>query len=257
MFRPATALPAFLALIVFALLRSSALAADPADLDAARWDPLHFRPAIDKATDRQCLACHREVLEAKPLERSPAGVPSTTSRAWYQTLDTYAGPQETMHRRHLVMPYARRVMNLRCNTCHQGHDPREQSPASGAATKATFTLRKTVDPKTCLLCHGQFPAQTMGLPDKWPKVAATFNNSCLTCHVAIRTTRHQVNYLNAAEIEKAGTETADACYGCHGGRAWYRLSYPYPRHPWNGMAPDVPAWAKGRPVESEARFRAR
>jgi len=257
MFRTAISLPALLSLAVFALLRTGAQAADPADLDTARWNPLHFKPAIEKATDRQCLACHREILEAKPLERSSAGVPSSRVLAWYQTLDTYAGPQETMHRRHLVLPYARRVMSLRCNTCHQGHDPREQSPSSSAGTRASFTLRKTVDTRTCLMCHGQFPAQVMGLPDAWPKVAATFNNSCLTCHAAIRTRRHQVNFLDAAGIEKAGAESADACYGCHGGRAWYRIPYPYPRHAWDGAAPEVPAWARGRPTESEARFRVR
>ena len=36
-----------------------------------------------------------------------------------------AGEQETFHRRHLVTDYAREVMDLRCNTCHQGNDPRE------------------------------------------------------------------------------------------------------------------------------------
>ena len=30
-----------------------------------------------------------------------------------------------------------------------------------------------------------------------------FQNDCLTCHAAIRTTRHQVNYLKAEAIEAA------------------------------------------------------
>ena len=83
-----------------------------------------------------------------------------------------------------------------------------------------------------------------------------FGNSCLSCHVAIRTQRHQVNYLKATAIEEAGKKDADSCYGCHGGRSWYRLAYPYPRHAWEGMSPEVPAWARERPTESEARFRA-
>ena len=33
------------------------------------------------------------------------------------------------------------------------------------------------------------------------------------------------------------------------------ISYPYPRHAWPGMPPEVPDWAKDRPTESEARFR--
>lgn len=242
-----------IALVVSAMF--NAVAAEQPSVDVARWNPLHFQPAIARATDAQCLACHREVLDSRPLERSPAGLEASKSLAWYQTLDTYTGPQETLHRRHLVTPYAKRVMNMRCNTCHQGHDPREQAPSHVAGTKVTFTTRKNVDPKTCLLCHGQFPNKVMGLPDKWPKVASTFSNNCLMCHAAIRTTRHQVNYLKPAEIEKAGAETSDACYGCHGGRAWYRISYPYPRHAWTGMAPEVPDWARGRPTESAARFR--
>ena len=76
----------------------------------------------------------------------------------------------------------------------------------------------------------------------------------LTCHAAIRTNRHQVSYLKAEAIEAAGAKNADTCYGCHGGRSWYRISYPYPRHAWEGMAPEVPDWAKDRPTESEARF---
>jgi hypothetical protein len=45
------------------------------------------------------------------------------------------------------------------------------------------------------------------------------------------------------------------CYGCHGGRQWYRISFPYPRHSWAGMPEETPDWAKNRPTESEARFR--
>ena len=226
----------------------------------ATYDPIHFKPAIDTATDAQCLACHREVLDDKVRERSLAGISAAASKAWYQQLSTYAGDQDTFHRRHLVTPMAKELMNLRCTTCHQGNDPREEAPGSSATAMPqstdAFTLRKQVNPETtCLKCHGQMNIQVMGLPSPWHESKEMFGNSCLTCHAAIRTTRHQVNYLKAEAIEAAGARNADTCYGCHGGRSWYRIAYPYPRHAWNGMAPEVPDWAKDRPTESEARFR--
>ncbi len=226
----------------------------------ATYDPIHFKPAIDTATDAQCLACHREVLDDKVRERSPAGISAAASKAWYQQLSTYAGDQDTFHRRHLVTPMAKELMNLRCTTCHQGNDPREEAPGSSATSMPqstdAFTLRKQVNPETtCLKCHGQMNIQVMGLPSPWHESKEMFGNSCLTCHAAIRTKRHQVNYLKAEAIEAAGAKNADTCYGCHGGRSWYRIAYPYPRHAWDGMAPEVPDWAKDRPTESEARFR--
>jgi len=226
----------------------------------ATYDPIHFKPAIDTATDAQCLACHREVLDDKVRERSPAGISAAASKAWYQQLSTYAGDQDTFHRRHLVTPMAKELMNLRCTTCHQGNDPREEAPGSSATAMPqstdAFTLRKQVNPETtCLKCHGQMNIHVMGLPSPWHESKDMFGNSCLTCHAAIRTTRHQVNYLKAEAIEAAGAKNADSCYGCHGGRSWYRIAYPYPRHAWDGMAPDMPDWAKDRPTESEARFR--
>lgn len=226
----------------------------------ATYDPIHFKPAIERATDAQCLACHREVLDDKVRETSPAGVKAAASKAWYQQLSTYAGDQDTFHRRHLATPMARELMNLSCTTCHQGNEPRDEAPgssATGIAQSTTdVTLRKHVNVETtCLKCHGQMPVQLMGLPSPWPESKEMFGNSCLTCHAAIRTNRHQVSYLKAAAIEAAGAKNADSCFGCHGGRAWYRISYPYPRHAWEGMAPEVPDWAKDRPTESEARFR--
>jgi nitrate/TMAO reductase-like tetraheme cytochrome c subunit len=224
------------------------------------YGPLHFKPAAEAATDEQCLACHREVLVDKVRATSPAGVPTQETRAWYQQLATYAGDQDTFHRRHLATPLAKQLMNLQCNTCHQGHEPREEAPGSSAsADQATtdITLRKQVNPETvCLKCHGQMPAnEIMGLPGPWPEVKDTFQNNCLLCHANIRTNRHNVNYLNAAAIETLAQEKGgDVCYGCHGGRAWYRIAYPYPRHPWPEMAPDVPEWAKDRPTHSEPRF---
>lgn len=222
--------------------------------EQARWDPIHFKPAIDTATDDQCLACHQEILDRRVLELSPAGVKAQGSLAWYQTLETYAGDQDTFHRRHLVTDYARQVMDLKCNTCHQGNDPREETANSSATGQTDLIQRKQVDPEVCLMCHGQFNYLVMGVPGSWLEHGKLFADSCMTCHVAIRTTRHQVNFLKPAAIEEAGKQNSDVCFGCHGGRAWYRLNYPYPRHPWPGAGDTVPDWAKDRPTSSDPRF---
>jgi hypothetical protein len=222
--------------------------------DKARWDPMHFKPAIDGATDEQCLACHQEVIDRRVLEVSPAGVKASDSLAWYQTLDTYDGAQETFHRRHLVTGYAQQVMQLKCNTCHQGNDPREETANSSATGQSDLIERKHVNPDVCLMCHGQFNYQVMGVPGSWIEHGQLFGDNCLTCHAAIRTNRHQVNFLKPAAIEEAAKQTSDVCYGCHGGRAWYRVNYPYPRHGWPGDSGVVPDWAKDRPTESKRRF---
>jgi hypothetical protein len=233
------------------------------DYQQARWHKLHFKPAIDTATNEQCLACHQEILTGKVREVSPAGLKAANAEAWYQTLDTYSGGQETFHARHLTTPLAKQLMNLNCTFCHQGADPREKAPGSHATGQApgAFTLRKTVNPsETCLKCHGQFPNQNMGI-DPWTTVREGMEtpeapNGCLTCHAEqFRTVRHQVSYLKADAIEALAKTSADVCYGCHGGRAWYRISYPYPRHPWPGMDATVPDWAKDRPTESDAKYR--
>lgn len=231
---------------------------------AAKWDPIHFKPAIDTASDADCLACHREILDRKPLEASPAGVKASETLAWYQTLDTYSGDQETFHWRHINSPFAEKVMNLSCNFCHQGNDPREESPGPhlAGAEFGAFVLRKMVDPKTtCLRCHGQYDYEIMST-GPWLEFRADLEdeetpNGCLTCHGELfRTVRHQVTYLNAEAIEEAAKTSSDVCFGCHGGRSWYRISYPYPRHKWPEMdEEEVPEWAKGRPTESEERFR--
>ena len=230
------------------------------------YSPLHFKPAIDTAKDADCLVCHKEVLEDRVRPVSPAGVKAAGTKAWYQRVATYQGEQDTFHRRHLVTPLATKLMNLKCNTCHEGHDPREEAPGSSVHvsqdTKA-FTLRKQVNPETtCLKCHGQMPAkEIMGLPGPWTEVRDMFQRDCLTCHAVFRSNRHQVSYLNAEAIEEAAKAgqanktAADVCYGCHGGRSWYRIAYPYPRHSYPGMSDEIPDWAKSRPTESEARFR--
>lgn len=232
--------------------------------DAARWDPIHFKPDIDQASDEQCLACHAEVLEPTVREVSPAGVKAADSLAWYQTLDTYDGAQDGFHRRHIESTLAKAVMKLNCTFCHQGNDPREEAgpPAMTFTGDPPFTLRKMVNPsQTCLRCHGRFPFEVMaGLEGSWAVDRANFEdestpNGCLACHEFIRTERHRVTYLDADAIEEMGSKGSDVCYGCHGGRSWYRISFPYPRHPWPDMDEEIPDWAKDRPTESDPRFR--
>ena len=225
------------------------------DYHRAMWDPIHFQPAIAKATDEQCLACHQEILTRKVRQKSPAGVSADEVLAWYQTLDTYEGPQATFHWRHLKGPLAKKLMNMKCTTCHQGENPREEAPIPPDQNNHDFTLRKQVNPEICLMCHGAYPYQVMGLPGPWDENREAFQNNCLLCHATIRTNRHKVNFLKADAIEEAGKKDSDVCYGCHGGRQWYRIAYPYPRHPWPGMPEEVPDWAKNRPTESPARFR--
>lgn len=238
------------------------------DYEAGRWHPIHFKPAIDTSKPQDCLTCHQEIMSDKPRVASPAGQKADDVEAWYQTLETYTGKQESFHFRHLQSPLAKRVMNLECKFCHQGHDPREQSPHVTVLAKdltsnngsPPFTLRKRVNPsETCLLCHGQFPAETMGLADPWHKLRADLEpegtpNGCLTCHANIRTNRHNVSYLKAAGIEKAAETSSDTCYGCHGGRAWYRIPYPYARNAWPDMPTEMPDWAKLRPTKSDPRY---
>jgi nitrate/TMAO reductase-like tetraheme cytochrome c subunit len=132
--------------------------------------------------------------------------------------------------------------------------------AFSAEASPEFTLRKMVNPsETCLLCHGAYPAANMGLEGSWHDLrvdmeTAEAPNGCLSCHAeTFRTNRHQVNYLNAATIEDiARNGTSDSCFGCHGGRQWYRISYPYARTPWPGMDTEtVPDWAVDRPTASK------
>ncbi len=211
------------------------------DYHRARWDKLHFKPAISQATNAQCLACHQEILKRKPLEQSPAGVKASEAKAWYETLDTYTGPQETFHRRHLVTDYAKSVMDLKCTTCHEGNDPRDETSGTSATTQAGLTMRKMVDPYVCALCHGQYNAKKMGVPGPWLEKSAMFGDSCLTCHAGIKTERHKgVSFLKAKAIEAAGKKDSDVCYGCHGGRAWYRIPFPYADKHWPGWG-DPPA----------------
>ena len=223
----------------------------------ARYDPIHFKPAIDKASNDQCLACHKEVLETSVREKSPAGYKSADAQAWYQRTSTYTGDQDTFHRRHLTTDMARNLMpGMRCNTCHQGNDPRDEAPNTSASNQGDdLRLRKMVDPeKVCLMCHGKMNWQAMGLPGPWEQSKAGFQNNCMLCHAGIRTDRHRVNFLDAKAIEVAAAKNGDTCFGCHGGRAWYRTTFPYPRHPWQGMPAETPEWAKARKLESDPRF---
>ncbi len=253
----ATPLLALTTLLAGLTASAQTLASASPTYDQARWDPIHFKPAIDKATNEDCLACHKEVLEPSIRPQSPAGVRPAETLAWYQTLTTYTGDQETFHRRHMSTELAQKLMDLKCNTCHQGNDPREETANSSATGLPDLIQRKQVNPDICLMCHGQFPWQVMtGLPGPWSEFGHIFGESCnLACHGAVfRTVRHQVNYLKPEAIEKEGSENADVCYGCHGGRSWYRIPYPYPRHAWPTMSPSAPDWAKDRATTSDARF---
>ena len=224
------------------------------DLERSRWHPIHFKPAIDTATNEQCLSCHQEIMDRRVRETTPAGVKAADTLAWYQTLSTYEGEQETFHRRHLATALAKQLMDLQCNTCHQGNDLREEAPIPPDQKNTAFTLRKSVNPEICLMCHGANPYALMGLPKPWSESRAMFQDNCLLCHANIRTVRHRVNFLKAEAIESAGQQDSDVCYGCHGGRQWYRIPFPYPRHVWKGMSDVIPDWAKDRPTESEPRF---
>ncbi len=221
----------------------------------ARWNPLHFKPAIDTATDRQCLRCHANISTRKPLAKTPAGVPADETLAWYQTLDTYSGQQDTFHRRHLDTPFARRLMNLHCNSCHRGHNPDKEVAVNGDARRQDADIRKKVDPDICVMCHGKFDYTVMpGLTGPWTENSERFQNNCLACHRAFRTNRHQLNFLNAKAIEDAADKDGDVCYGCHGGRAWYAIPYPYVRRDWPRMPSITPGWAANRPTRYDARF---
>jgi hypothetical protein len=248
-------IPALLLISTILITSSSAEEKKQTDYYRAKWDPIHFSPAIETATNVQCLSCHLEILNRKVLNQSPAGVATTNMQAWYQTLPTYEGSQDTFHRRHLSTDYTNKIMDMKCNTCHQGDNPRERAVIPPNEQNKQFTLRKSVNPEICLMCHGTSPYKIMGLPFPWQESRKMFQNNCLLCHAGIRTNRHQVNFLKADAIEKAGAENSDVCYGCHGGRAWYRISYPYARNSWKGMAKEIPDWAKDRPTESEPRFR--
>jgi len=245
----------FFQMVLVLTFFSSAIALDKKSYEEARWDPIHFKPAIDSASNKQCLECHAEILNNKIRWVAPAGVKPEETRAWYQTLDTYKGEQETFHRRHLTSDYAQQVMDLKCNTCHQGNDPREETANSSADANSILIQRKHVNPDICLMCHGKHNASVMGVPPgNWIETGKSFNYNCLICHVAIRTERHQVNFLKPQAIEEAGASNPDVCFGCHGGRAWYRIPFPYPRHDWPNSGGAVPDWAKDRPTQSQARF---
>ncbi len=203
----------------------------PKDYHRAKWHPIHFPPMINYAKDSDCLKCHREIKDRKVLKMSPAGVKPEEVSAWYQHLDVYQGPQDTFHRRHLYDGLAKKVLNFKCTTCHRGHNPREETPVPPTNDSAKYTMRKAVHPYVCLMCHGQFPdPKMMGLPGHWYESGKNMKYNCLTCHSAIRTDRHKSYFLKRDAIEKLAKEKKDLCFGCHGGRAWYRIPFPYKRY---------------------------
>jgi len=222
--------------------------------DSARWDKIHQKPFIDKASNADCLECHQEILDRNVRQETQAGLKTIDTLAWYQTLDTYEGEQKTFHQRHLVTPLANELMDLKCNTCHQGNDLREESIIPPDEKNTSRTQRKHVSPNICLMCHGKMNVQVMGIPGSWEESGKLFNDDCLTCHTVFRTNRHNVNFLNAEAIEASAKINKDTCFGCHGGRSWFRISFPYPRNEWQGMPEKTPEWAKGRSTESNPRF---
>lgn len=228
------------------------------DLYVDRMDPVHFPPEIFQTKDSKCLQCHSDLMEKKVLARSPSGISSSGKLAWYQYTSTYEGSQMMFHSRHRDSPLSRQLMNLECRFCHRGNDPLP-GEFSTSSKMRNPVLRKSVSAeKICLRCHGTFPFSIMGLPGDWGEIKDHYSGNCLTCHSTIRTNRHNVSYLNAGEIERKAMENPEVCYGCHGGRAWYRSSYPYPRNPWPGM-PGMPEKTSDRampgPGKSEALFR--
>ncbi len=236
----------FIALCVVVLTAAQAEQLPTQTYEQARWHPIHFKPQIDTATNEQCLACHQEILKRKPRTIAPAGVKAADTLGWYQTLNTYSGDQDTFHRRHLVSEYASSVMQLQCNTCHQGNDPRDENAHSSKTAQPGITNRKMADPYVCLMCHGQFPAEKMGVPKTWYESSSMFQDSCLTCHSAIKTERHKgITFLKADAIEAAGKKDSDVCFGCHGGRAWYQIPFPYGAKKWPGWS-DTPAGIKAK-----------
>lgn len=92
------------------------------DYQRATYDPIHFKPAIDKASNAQCLATTL-VLEPSVRNESIAGVKASQAKAWYQQVSTYQGEQDTFHRRHMSTVYSKQVMNLQC-TPHATKGPR-------------------------------------------------------------------------------------------------------------------------------------
>lgn len=244
-----------IALAGLMLMGNAALADAEVSHIEARWDPLHFKPAIETASNEQCLVCHQEILDRQPLPVTPAGVKASDTLAWYQTVDIYEGEQDSFHRRHLVSDMARELMDLKCNTCHQGHNANKQVSSESHIRYESPAIAKEVDPDICLLCHGDFDYEIMlGMAKPWEESREIFKNSCMVCHGLFRTNAHNVNYLKKEAIDRLGMENGETCYGCHGGRKWYRIAYPYPRNPWPGMSSVVPDWAKSRPIESQSRF---
>jgi cytochrome c5 len=124
-----------LGLVVTATCQTAATNSSSVDYQRARMDPIHFKPAIDSATDKQCLACHAEVLKPSVRSESIAGVKASEAKAWYQDTSTYKGAQDTFHRRHLSTEFATKVMQMRCTTCHEGSSPRDEAPNTSASNQ--------------------------------------------------------------------------------------------------------------------------
>ena len=84
MFKNAGLYSSVLILAMLGIPAGSSMAGDTG-YDKAHWDPIHFKPAIETATNEQCLACHQEVLEPSVREVSPAGVKASEALAWFRS----------------------------------------------------------------------------------------------------------------------------------------------------------------------------
>jgi hypothetical protein len=81
-------------------------------------------------------------------------VRAADSLAWYQLTSTYSGEQDSFHRRHLVTPMAKQLMNLNATpvikATTRAKKPRALGDGATPQADAGFTLRKQVNPETDL-----------------------------------------------------------------------------------------------------------
>jgi hypothetical protein len=186
------------------------------------WERSHFPPGED-SLDGRCLGCHADVLEQAPRRAMPAGALPEGLLPPYQRLATYDGGQASFHWRHRRSSYAQSVMRMRCQSCHRGRDPRLPE-VHRHEREFPVALRKRVHPNLCVNCHGRFPDHRAAFDGDWPAVRQRFDGNCLVCHEGDSARRHHNPLLDREAVEAQARDSGDVCYGCHGGRAWYRVS---------------------------------
>jgi hypothetical protein len=189
------------------------LADEGGKLLRASYSPLHFKPAIDTATDAQCLACHKEVLEDKPRVASPAGVRAADSIAWYQRTSTYSGEQDSF-----PSPAPGDADGAGLDEPALHHLPSGPGPARGSAgllgdgdapdrSPASPCASRSIRKPPASSATASFrPRRSWACPARGPRSRTCSRTTAWRCHAAIRTNRHQVSYLNADAIEAAARE---------------------------------------------------